>query len=96
MDRRKDHSARILRQISDVSEAEWDAHLPSVSHPFLSWRFLHALEESEAKANMFSTMAGPMPCTAQEGNITPSCNVLSPLPQPQDRDYSAEITLPNP
>ena len=48
MDRRKDHSARILRQISDVSEAEWDAHLPSVSHPFLSWRFLHALEESES------------------------------------------------
>ena len=42
----QDYSARILRQISDVSEADWDTHLPDVSHPFLSWRFLNALEQS--------------------------------------------------
>lgn len=39
-------NARILTQISEVSESDWDAHLPKGSHPFLSWRFLHALEES--------------------------------------------------
>jgi len=39
--------ARILTRIADVSESEWDAHLPAGSHPFLSWRFLNALEESE-------------------------------------------------
>jgi len=39
-------NARILTQISEVSEREWDAHLPEGSHPFLSWRFLHALEAS--------------------------------------------------
>ncbi|WP_409432801.1 GNAT family N-acetyltransferase [Litorimonas sp. RW-G-Af-16] len=40
------YSARILTQISDVSEAAWDAHLPETAHPFLSWRFLHACEAS--------------------------------------------------
>ena len=44
-------SARILTQISEVSETEWDAHLPGGSHPFLSWRFLHALEESGCAAD---------------------------------------------
>ena len=39
-------SAKILGRISDVSEAEWDACLPPVHHPFLTWRFLNALEES--------------------------------------------------
>ena len=39
-------SARILTRISEVSEAAWDAHLPEGQHPFLSWRFLHACEES--------------------------------------------------
>ncbi len=39
-------SARILHRISEVSETDWDA-LPHVAgHPFLSWRFLNALEES--------------------------------------------------
>lgn len=40
------YNARILTRISQVSESEWDAHIPAGSHPFLSWRFLHALEES--------------------------------------------------
>ena len=40
------YSARILTRISEVSEAEWDAHLPEGKHPFLSWRFLNACEES--------------------------------------------------
>ena len=41
-----DYSARILTSIDEVSEAEWDAHLPEGRHPFLSWRFLNALEQS--------------------------------------------------
>jgi len=40
------YSARILTRISEVSEAEWDAHLPEGRHPFLSWRFLKACEDS--------------------------------------------------
>ena len=40
------YSARILTRISEVSEAQWDAHLPKGKHPFLSWRFLNACEES--------------------------------------------------
>ena len=40
------YSARILTRISEVSEAQWDAHLPEGKHPFLSWRFLNACEES--------------------------------------------------
>jgi predicted N-acyltransferase len=40
------YQARILTRISEVSEAAWDAHIPSGSHPFLSWRFLQAMEES--------------------------------------------------
>ena len=42
------YTARILNRISDVSEAAWDAHLPKGRHPFLSWRFLNACEESGA------------------------------------------------
>jgi len=38
--------ARILNSISDVTEREWDALLPSGKHPFLSWRFLNACEQS--------------------------------------------------
>ena len=40
------YSARILTRISEVDEAAWDAHLPAGKHPFLSWRFLNACEES--------------------------------------------------
>ena len=40
------YSARILTRINEVSEAAWDAHLPKGQHPFLSWRFLNAMEES--------------------------------------------------
>ncbi len=41
-----DYSARILTSIDEVSEAAWDAHLPKGRHPFLTWRFLNALEQS--------------------------------------------------
>jgi predicted N-acyltransferase len=37
--------ARVLSNINEVSEADWDSFVPE-GHPFLSWRFLHALEES--------------------------------------------------
>lgn len=40
------YNARILNRINEVSESDWDAHLPEGQHPFLSWRFLNALEES--------------------------------------------------
>ena len=43
-----EYSARILTQISEVEEAAWDALIPNGTHPFLSWRFLHALEESRS------------------------------------------------
>jgi predicted N-acyltransferase len=39
-------SARLLSNISDVSDTDWDALLPAGQHPFLSYRFLHALEAS--------------------------------------------------
>ena len=39
-------TATLLSRISEVSEAEWDALIPGGLHPFLSWRFLHALEAS--------------------------------------------------
>ena len=39
------YSATILSRISEVSEAEWDSLVPA-GHPFLSWRFLNALEDS--------------------------------------------------
>ena len=39
-------TATILSQISDVSAADWDALLPAGNHPFLSHRFLRAMEES--------------------------------------------------
>jgi len=42
------YTARVLSRINEVSEAEWDAHLPQGRHPFLSWRFLNACEESGA------------------------------------------------
>ena len=38
--------ATILTRINEVDEAQWDARLPQGKHPFLSWRFLNALEES--------------------------------------------------
>ncbi len=41
-----EYSARILTQISDIDEAQWDGLIPDGKHPFLSWRFLNALEES--------------------------------------------------
>ena len=40
------YTATLLNRISDVTEAAWDALLPEGHHPFLSWRFLNALEES--------------------------------------------------
>ena len=46
MNQNPQFSAQILPRIDAVSEADWDAHLPDVSHPFLSWRFLNALEHS--------------------------------------------------
>ena len=39
-------TATILTQINDVSAADWDALLPAGNHPFLSHRFLLAMEES--------------------------------------------------
>ena len=44
------YTATLLNRISDVTEAEWDALLPEGRHPFLSWRFLNALEESGCAA----------------------------------------------
>lgn len=40
------YTAKLLNNISDVSEADWDELLPAGKHPFLSWKFLNALEES--------------------------------------------------
>ncbi len=37
--------ARVLSRISEVEAADWD-RLGPAGHPFLSWRFLHALEET--------------------------------------------------
>ena len=39
------YSATILTRIADISAADWDALIPSGNHPFLSHRFLLALEE---------------------------------------------------
>ena len=39
-------TATILQRISDISAADWDALIPSGNHPFLSHRFLLAMEES--------------------------------------------------
>ncbi|MGB3456322.1 MAG: GNAT family N-acetyltransferase [Litorimonas sp.] len=39
-------TARLLPRIEDVSAEAWDALIPGGSHPFLSHRFLHALEAS--------------------------------------------------
>jgi len=39
-------SAQILHRVAEVDEAAWDSLIPAGSHPFLSWRFLNALEES--------------------------------------------------
>ena len=44
-DNRNNYTARILPRINDVSEVDWDSLVPP-GHPFLSWRFLNALEES--------------------------------------------------
>lgn len=43
-------TARLLSQISEVEAADWDALIPSGKHPFLSHRFLHALEASGCAA----------------------------------------------
>ena len=40
------YTATLLNRISEVSEADWNELLPSGRHPFLSWKFLNALEES--------------------------------------------------
>ena len=42
------YSARILTRINEVSESDWDSHLPEGKHPFLSWRFLNACEQSDS------------------------------------------------
>jgi hypothetical protein len=39
-------TARLLSSIADVAAADWDALIPDGSHPFLTHRFLHALEAS--------------------------------------------------
>ena len=41
-----EYTARIITQISDVSADAWDGLIPGGRHPFLSHRFLLALEES--------------------------------------------------
>jgi predicted N-acyltransferase len=41
-----EYIAKIITQISDVSATDWDAMIPEGNHPFLSHRFLLALEES--------------------------------------------------
>ncbi|MGB0906451.1 MAG: GNAT family N-acetyltransferase [Maricaulaceae bacterium] len=41
-----EYTAKILGSISDVSEADWDVNLPAAHHPFLTWKFLRALEQS--------------------------------------------------
>ncbi len=43
------YQAKILTRINQVSEADWDRLCPE-SHPFTTWRFLHALEESGCAA----------------------------------------------
>lgn len=40
------YTATILSHIRDIAAADWDALIPSGQHPFLSHRFLLALEES--------------------------------------------------
>jgi len=40
------YTATLLNRISDVPEGAWNALLPEGRHPFLSWRFFNALEES--------------------------------------------------
>jgi predicted N-acyltransferase len=40
------YTATILSHIGDIPAAEWDGLIPSGQHPFLSHRFLLALEES--------------------------------------------------
>lgn len=39
-------TATIITQINDVSASDWDALIPAGNHPFLSHRFLLAMEES--------------------------------------------------
>jgi len=40
------YTATILTRIADISAADWDDLLPQGHHPFLSHRFLLAMEES--------------------------------------------------
>jgi len=44
------YTATILTRISDISAANWDSLIPAGQHPFLSHRFLLALEESDSAA----------------------------------------------
>ena len=39
-------SIQLLKGINEISEKSWDMQLPPCKNPFLSWRFLHACEES--------------------------------------------------
>ncbi|WP_298915897.1 GNAT family N-acetyltransferase [uncultured Algimonas sp.] len=43
-------TARLLPRIADVAAADWDALIPPGAHPFLTHRFLHALEASGCAA----------------------------------------------
>jgi len=40
------YTATILTKIADISAQDWDALVPDGNHPFLSHRFLRAMEES--------------------------------------------------
>lgn len=40
------YTATILTRISEITASDWDALIPSGNHPFLSHRFLLAMEES--------------------------------------------------
>lgn len=42
----RSYTATILTRITDISATDWDALIPPGNHPFLSHRFLRAMEES--------------------------------------------------
>jgi len=43
-------SIQILNGINEISEKSWDMQLPPCKNPFISWRFLHACEESSSSS----------------------------------------------
>jgi len=45
-DNAAEYSARILTSINQVNAKDWDAHIPSGTHPFLSHAFFKACEDS--------------------------------------------------